>query len=122
MATIAERVAAGAAFLDEHDPDWWRSDVERAIDLHGLSLGSVHDCILGQRCPLEVLAKVDPKDDEEGPFWAYALVLTGMDSEDTVLEWATGYGFADIPSLRYLDLTAEWKRVITARREASDEA
>lgn len=32
MSTIAERVAAGAAFLDERDPDWWRADVERAIN------------------------------------------------------------------------------------------
>ncbi|HTJ37080.1 MAG TPA: hypothetical protein VL738_27960, partial [Dactylosporangium sp.] len=55
-ATIAERVAAGAAFLDEHDPEWWRADVERAIDLDKLNLGHGDACILGQRCPVSQLA------------------------------------------------------------------
>src|SRR6266702_6951872 len=40
MTAIAERAAAGAAFLDEHDPGWWEHDGYR--------------CILGQRCPLEL--------------------------------------------------------------------
>ena len=38
MSTIAERVAAGAAFLDEHDPGWWCADADPAIDLVALDL------------------------------------------------------------------------------------
>ena len=117
MSTIAERVAAGAAFLDEHDPDWWREDAERAIDLDALSLGSTTCCVLGQRCPLEIVATLDPEhEDEDGPFWAYALVLSGMQDDSAVMEWATDHGFADIPALRYPELTSRWIWVITERR------
>jgi hypothetical protein len=48
-AAIAERVAAGAAFLNENDPGWWREDVPNAIDLRTLNLGSGCNCVLGQR-------------------------------------------------------------------------
>jgi hypothetical protein len=43
MNTIAERVAAGAAWLDAHEPGW----VDR-IDLGGLDIQSCDRCILGQ--------------------------------------------------------------------------
>ena len=33
MTGVVERVAKGAQFLDQVDPDWWRENVERAIDL-----------------------------------------------------------------------------------------
>ena len=49
MTTIAERVAAGAAFLDEHDPGWWRADVDRAIDLRVFEMAEPEHCVLGQR-------------------------------------------------------------------------
>lgn len=43
MATIEERVAAGAAFLDENVPDW-----HERIKPEALSLVSCDACVLGQ--------------------------------------------------------------------------
>jgi hypothetical protein len=109
-ATITERVAAGAAFLDEHDPQWWRPDVERAIDLDRLDLGSGGRCILGQRCPLE----------GPSPFTRQSEAMSGFsweDDEEALDRWATRYGF-DAGDVQYAELTAEWKRVITGRRSS----
>jgi hypothetical protein len=127
---IAERVAAGAAFLDEHDPEWWLADVERAIDLEVLDLTRTDECVLGQRCPLEVLGvwvgtdvhELAPIDFGEA-YDAYARHLSGLSGRDR-FEWATGLGFAlaradDRAGGNWLDLTDEWTRVITERRSAS---
>ena len=38
------RVARGAAWLDEHRPDWWRTD----INLEILNLRNGDNCIIGQ--------------------------------------------------------------------------
>jgi hypothetical protein len=133
VSTIAERVAAGAAFLDEHDPEWWRPDVERAIDLDALDLHDTGLCVLGQRCPLEVLSAHAGVDiDELGSFgfsdayFAYAKHLSGLTEPDGVagwalLEWACVRGFitSDSDTEDWADLTAEWTRVITERRAAS---
>lgn len=43
VSTLDERVAAGAAFLDERYPGW----VER-IDLDGLEMDDCANCIIGQ--------------------------------------------------------------------------
>lgn len=115
MSTIAERAAAGAAFLDEHDPQWWRADVERAIDLGELDLESTERCILGQRCPLDVLYASNAP----SPYDAMADHLSGFGEDDeAVLDWAWEHGFSGSFSA-YADLTAEWKRVITERRAAA---
>lgn len=131
MSTITERVAAGAAFLDEHDPDWWREDVERAIDLDKLDLGESDRCILGQRCPLEVLASYLETDTEDlsapdfgDTYFAYSERLSGLHGAGLPY-WARDHGFTFITvpgeasALEiWDDLTAEWKRVITGRRAA----
>lgn len=124
-ATIAERVAAGAKFLDEHDRDWWRADVERAIDLDTLDLGTDELCILGQRCPLEAVVAFDTE------YYAQARRLSGLPGIFAINSWAVGFGFqayandtdADGEPIddeldEFDDLTAEWKRVITERRSA----
>lgn len=41
--TIAQRVEAGAAWLDEHKPGWWHT-----INLDTLDIGSSCNCVLGQ--------------------------------------------------------------------------
>jgi hypothetical protein len=113
MSTIAERVAAGAAFLDEHDPDWWRADVERAIDLGTLAMWRGDCCVLGQRCPIETM---------DTRYIAYARQLSGFrDDNSALLRWAQGLGFyaAEAKHGSWDLLTAEWKRVITGRRAAS---
>ena len=114
MSTVAERVAAGA-YLDEHDPEWWRPDVERAIDLDTLNLESSNNCVLGQRCPVE------NADDE---YLAYASYLAEIpeDRPFTIDNWAVPLGFQADPhafKTEYKALTAEWTRVITERRAAS---
>lgn len=132
MSTVAERVAAGAAFLDEHDPDWWRADVERAIDLGTLDLSDSASCVLGQRCPVEVLALyagVDPDDEDKvsiewyQAYSAYVRHLSGK-SYAAIGDWSADHGFTmvgvDLDGRdEWADLTYEWKRVITERRSAS---
>jgi hypothetical protein len=125
VSTITERVAAGAAFLDEHNPGW-----EGAIDLEKLDLGSGDRCILGQTCPMETLtawlgnAPTD-LDDFEYAYHAQAQALTGLPSRGyrgDLEEWAAARGFNvsyNEPSDTYDALTREWKRVITERRAAS---
>jgi hypothetical protein len=128
VSTIAERVAKGAAFLDEHDPDWWRADVERAIDLKVLALSQTDRCVLGQRCPLEVLAGFTGTPIEElsdidfsEAYDAYAKHLSGLTSSERI-QWAHDLGFAvggSFGERPWCDLTAEWRRVITERRAAA---
>ena len=135
MSTITERVAAGAAFLDEHDPQWWRADVERAIDLDTLLLSSPSTCVLGQRCPVETLerwvlaryseALTDIYDAQDYNFWALAHELSAIppgeagDSNSEVVTWSSELGFNSATGDEYDALTVEWIRVITERRSSS---
>lgn len=120
MNTIAERVAAGAAFLDKHDPEWWRADVERAIDLDALRLQSYEDCILGQRCPMETLAAymgvpvhfIDEGDELE----RYDAFGRALSDDFTGPGWPQEHGFNGWNNGEFDALTDEWKRVITERR------
>jgi hypothetical protein len=124
MTTITERVAAGAAFLDEHDPDWWKAGVERAIDLDGLSLVEPDMCVLGQRCPLEMIAarchvpvaELDG-DDFDAAYHVYVRHLADIARRGDVIDWSEAHGFTTGDG-DWDDLTAEWKRVITERRSA----
>ena len=99
--TIAERVAAGAALLDEHRPGW-----DGQIDLERLSLPSTCDCILGQIFP-------DTDDGDDG-YWAG---LADHDLGILTSDRACALGFAS--DYGYKPLEAEWTRVITERRAAS---
>lgn len=99
QADIAARVARGVALLDEQHPGW-----HDRIDLSSLDLSEPCLCVLGQLY-------------EEYDFGAEALGIVAVEAR---------YGF-DV-SLRldtidssfetYVDLQAEWVRVITARRGA----
>ena len=106
-ATIAERVDAGAAFLDEHDPGWWR---QPRIDLDRLDLGQPCGCVLGQLyvhdCPEPPLHYMHAMDAFDLPPIGDADADLGFDSS---LEIEGEYAL----------LTAEWKRVIEARRAAA---
>jgi len=114
---IAERVADGAAFLDKHDAGWWDPDADEAIDLDTLDLGNTRLCVLGQRCPLEVLSAYSDSACAGERYAAYAAHLTSDLGIDR-FRWAMRMGFNG-DTKEYDDLTAEWKRVITARREAA---
>jgi hypothetical protein len=89
--TIAERVAAGAAWLDANRPGW----VER-IDLETLDLGDPCRCIVGQLNVQWGGLKI-----ADDPRWHAASL--GFDT------WlAEGY--------EYSALTAAWRQLIIARR------
>jgi hypothetical protein len=90
MATIAERVAAGMALLDEKAPGW----VSR-INLGHLALGSCDRCVLGQ-----VFGYYDD-----------GLVVLDFDPD---YEGGEEFGFESNVE-PYEDLTAEWVRQISAR-------
>lgn len=127
MTAVNERVAAGAKFLDEHDPQWWRADVERAIDLDRLDMATGDVCVLGQRCPLDTLElylgyPVEDNDDREFGYHAYAYRLNkGFHDREALDTWAVDHGFNrpfGNASDEYDALTAEWAKVITERRSA----
>jgi hypothetical protein len=126
MATIPERVALGEAFMDEHDPGWWREDADQAINLAELDLESPESCVLGQRCPAS--AKPSGYRWPTTRFDAMAATLGSFTSRTQVNKWAAPLGFQasviydgddELDGGEYAALTAEWKRVIGARREAA---
>lgn len=127
---IATRVAAGAAFLDQADPEWWTQNPTTgpAIELDRLRMSDGDRCILGQRCPLEL-----EHDDPLGhlPYTIYGHQLAGIEgkiSPRALDAWAVPLGFQagyfdpwddDQANIEYVQLGNEWRRVITARRRAA---
>jgi hypothetical protein len=100
--SVADMVARGAALLDRIDPGWWREDAPeyrdrdaQPIDLDRLDIGDSCLCIFGFRWGHYGNAQVDalPVDTD--------VMAHGFDM-DTPAEAAA--------------LTAEWRRVIAARR------
>jgi hypothetical protein len=124
---VADQVAEGAVFMDEHDPGWWREDVPRAINLETLALDQTDRCVLGQRCPLTVLASRVGREVAEleyidfgEAYYAFACHLSGL-SGPAFHEWAVAHGFitADGDAENWAGLTDEWKRAIGDRRAAA---
>jgi hypothetical protein len=113
MTTIAERVAAGAAFLDEREPGWW----ER-INLDELDLHSACRCVLGQLATDlgyvetgwgNILGRFELRR------WRWSYEFDGLPDTDVACGFNAGGNQAQE---EYAALTAEWKRVIEARRSA----
>lgn len=105
MSTIAERVAAGAAFLDKREPGW-----DRRIDLDRLDLESACACVLGQL-----------HFDKNAPDLSYIYAIRKLQIQEPrdaefgfdVLEGAEDFSAEEA---EFEELTAEWKRVLTKRR------
>jgi len=121
----AERVAAGFAFLEVRDPGFWRTGIEREIDLDELDLESPRLCVLGQRCPLEVFKAATLT-----PYEAFGARLSGLPVArlGDLDAWAVPLGFqavddddTDAMDEDFYLLTAEWRRVIKARRDEADD-
>lgn len=110
--SIAERVLRGVAWLDQHDPGWWREDAPeyrdrnaQPIDLDRLDLGDPCGCIFGHRWGYYGHAPVgDTAAASLGCYSASALAADPATRAGVVAEYA--------------ELTAEWRRVIRERREA----
>lgn len=102
-ATIAERVAAGAAWLDTNRPGW-----EKGIDLGRLDISSCTRCILGQiyggfnAAPLDVRWDGDDIDAE------YIAADRGFDVWAELVEEELAADAAQ--------LTTAWRELILARR------
>lgn len=97
MATIEERVARGAAWLDANRDGWFD-----AIDLDILLLRSPCNCVLGQ---------LDGSYDDS----------PALNEIDTVAHgfMAGGLGWSGKAAREFADLDNEWRRVITERRAAA---
>jgi hypothetical protein len=99
VSTVAERVARGAALLDETVPGW-----DQRIDLDLLDVDCCERCILGQLFASQATAWPVSRGFGAGT------VALGID--DTEIE---ELGFDDT-SMTVAEVTAEWRRVITGRR------
>lgn len=102
MPEIAERVAAGAAFLDEHDPGW-----DQRINVAALDISSCEKCVFGQL---------------RDNYWRGLQWLHRVDPGAEQIDLGFMFKSSDEPEDEDADiagLTAEWKRVIGARRAAT---
>jgi hypothetical protein len=106
MTTVAERVAAGAAWLDQREPGW-----HDRINLSRLRMQSGCCCILGQL-----------RSDLSGN-WSQLLAAFGLelafDGTGGDPEVDLGFDrvpFSGEPDTEWADLEAEWRRVIGQRR------
>lgn len=102
-ATIyAERVARGAALLDEKVPGW-----DRRINLGSLDLGDGDCCIIGQ---------LFPGDGKYLSNYSAGIDALGLFSEEGPPWPVDDHGFDAMGGFAIRMLEAEWRRVIKARR------
>lgn len=104
LPSVAERVAAGAAYLDQHQPGW-----DAQIDLDRLNISSACDCVLGQlygqylRAPLFDNAE------------------SGSDCVDRAAPLGFAFHYPDERRSRAA-LTAAWHELIETRRAVTPDA
>lgn len=103
-AQVTAHVQAGVAFLDRVRPGW-----DEHINLGLLNVASSDCCIIGQVTNRELVITQDS--DKAFELWA------------RLIQFGRTRGFQAttlLPSLHeYAMLTAEWRRVITLRRQAA---
>jgi hypothetical protein len=101
--TVAERVAAGAAWLDEHEPGW--ETLMNVLDL---------DMSVGCRCVLGQLYAAAAEDSNWEDGFSHGVAAHDISSDQCI---ALGFDTHPLgPVNEFAALTAEWRRVITARR------
>jgi hypothetical protein len=106
MTTIDDRVAAGSAWLDANRPGWWQR-----IDLDTLDLGDTCNCVLGQEYGHYFEAPDEVAGDDAGD----ASIERGY---DVLAQWATPGRTEHAVSEEVAALTAAWRTLIQARRDA----
>lgn len=102
MTAVAERVAKGAAFLDERTPGWWQR-----IDLSSLDMDDADQCVFGQVCGPYHESAIEIFGNNWGAPAAHGFNAEG--GERTYAEWA----------FEIAELDAEWRRAIAARTAES---
>lgn len=113
--TITERVAAGAAWLDEQRPGWWQ-DGPDGIDLGGLDMDDACLCVLGQ-----VFAEFDEDLFNSGfDYAANALDAPQFGGGFNISTWHEGRrrDSAEVTA-EYTELGTAWKQLIAERRAAA---
>lgn len=97
-ATLAprQRVAAGAVWLDETNPDWWRH-----IDLDRLDLVDACLCVLGQL---------------HGNYWQATALHWNTRESDAARLGFTAYPVGDGMD-EFNELEAAWRDAVTDRRD-----
>ena len=118
MSTTNERVAAGAALLDEKRPGWWQR-----IDTDTLDMGETCGCILGQT--YEANGRSTPFDMGCVDLFGSKLGVYGWVADDG-WDAATEHGFSLGPQAyeesEWAELRAAWVALIEARRAAPEVA
>jgi hypothetical protein len=97
--TIAERVNAGAAWLDEHRPGW-----RNRIDIDTIDVASVRCCPLGQVYGASWCAPLLLHDGGQGTALGFYAIAEDLDLG------------ADACLAEYAELTRAWRELILARR------
>lgn len=117
MSEITERVASGAAWLDEQRPDWWH-----AVNLGRLDMTSECLCVLGQVFAQVALVSEDADGFEFDNGYDYADRELGAPMIEGGFYIRVDWNLPDAANetnLRYAELDAEWKRLIAERRAAA---
>jgi hypothetical protein len=109
MTTIDDRVAAGAAWLDANRPGWWQR-----INLATLDLGDPCRCVLGQ--DFGGFGKGVSAVGGDLARWMKTCANLGFYSSRD----AAGTYVPTEIEREYAALTAAWRTLITARRNAED--
>ena len=105
MSTVAERVAAGAAWLDVQMPNWWAT---HGIDLDAFDMAKDCRCVVGQLSPKRSFCT--------------ATAERWLDLDCDVAQRLGFFAGHTSPRASYAEydaLQAEWRRVITERRAAA---
>jgi hypothetical protein len=124
MDTIAERVAKGAAWLDEQRPGWWREG-PGGIDLGRLEMRDVCMCVLGQVYAEAAFSEWHEDDGspyESGfEYAADALAAPAVAGGFDTAAWTPDLEYREraVRNAEYAELGTEWKRLIAERRAAS---
>lgn len=111
MTVAQERVAAGAAWLDEHKPGW-----ERTLDLATLDLADGCHCVLGQAFQEECGISVNWEHDRW--WWSehYQMYNAFSFIQSTQEDgWAIHHGFDVSRHSRYPELQEAWLELIKNR-------
>jgi hypothetical protein len=99
--TVAQRVEAGAAWLDEHKPGWWQT-----IDLDTLDIRSDCNCVLGQTYGNYCDAPLGSRYHRN----KYLGDVRGFNSDEST------HSDDDAELADYAALTAAWRALVEERR------